>query len=100
MKYAIKANSGVDSIALTHCDVELAGVVTEHENSFPEPQRPSIKDDEFDWDYREMLGNKARSITSFTRKSIQVEGLASMIEETAPISIMSYGATYKDKVER
>lgn len=100
MKYAVEANNGVDSIALTHCDVDIAGVVTEYKNTSLEPQR--YHDDEsFDWDYRDKLGDKARSITKkdFTVKPMQVDELVDIIEQTATVKIMSYGATYQDKVE-
>lgn len=101
MKYAIEANNGVDSIALTHCDVDITGVVTEYSNEFPKPQKYH-EDEEFDWDYRDNLGEHARSIATsdYTVEKLKLDELCNLIEETAPVGILSYGATYEDKVEK
>lgn len=99
MDYAIKANDGVDSIALTHCDVELSGVITEYKDSLPEPQKYH-EDEKFDWDYRDMVSKQVNQTEDFTVEQMSLGELVDMIEENVPVGIMSHGATCEDKEDR
>lgn len=97
MKYALEADGQVDSIALTHCDVPIAGVVTEYDSGFPKPQK--LNSDMFDSEYRTMIGETARNIKDFTVEKLSTQELIGIIEEVKPVGIISSGATFEDKME-
>lgn len=97
LKYAIGVNKGLDSIALTHCDIKTPGVITGYEGLSElkvSPQR--------DLEYQENLTNILNDVKG-QGKMVEVNGhedIIELIEEATGVTVgfTAFGPTTKDRI--
>lgn len=96
LEYAVKVNKGLDSIALTHCDIVTPEVVTGYEEL--EALIPAGK---ADLDYQETLTNALNAVKGkqITQRVNDVSDIVSLIEARTGVKVRigSKGPTAGDK---